>query len=253
MTPLRLALGLAVCTFFVAVQSASAQYRDFFPRRYQVDHHDHVIRDSHGHVVGRYHHDVVREDSDRFFPSTRHFHNRETYFIRNGKYYFSPKTVLLGNGVVPQPEVVGFGSFSHVDDLASQLETQMKYFLLDMHYNYSHNHGFRETYAEAYQLYQVAQYVHAQEHQHNHNAIKQQLNGMDALFHHIEEDVRGWSRHQHFQVGNRGIGSKMQQIESTLHHLMNDVGVDQVPLPATTVPVPVPSTLSPVPSVFLTK
>jgi hypothetical protein len=49
---------------------------------------------------------------------------------------------------------------------------------------------------------------------------------MDALFHH----VRGWSRHHH-QVGQLSILSKMDMIESALHHLMNDVGMQQASAP----------------------
>ena len=54
---------------------------------------------------------------------------------------------------------------------------------------------------------------------------------MDALFHHLQDDVRTWSRIHHHQVGQLGILSKMELIEAALHHLMNDVGVQQGPPP----------------------
>ena len=63
------------------------------------------------------------------------------------------------------------------------------------------------------------------EHQQDRLAIAARLNGIDELFHHTQDDVRDWSRHHHQQVGQLGILSKMDLIESTLHHLMHDAGV----------------------------
>ena len=227
MATARIALGLVACLFLVDEQSASAQGYSFYPRRYQVDQHNQVIRDSYGHVIGGYRQNVIREMPNQVVPGVSRIDNHGSYVIRNGKYFFTPNSGDFGTA--PQLQTIQFGSFSHVDDLASQLETEMKYFLLDMHYNYAHNHGFRTTYAEAYRLYEVAKYIHAAEHQQNRAAIRQQLGGMDALFHHLEEDVETWTRHNHYPVGHLGIRAKMNQIESTLHHLMNDVGVELAP------------------------
>ncbi|GAB5444678.1 MAG: hypothetical protein Fues2KO_50270 [Fuerstiella sp.] len=209
---------------------------------YHIDHHDHVVRDSHGHVIGRYHHDVVHQNSTYIVPHSGH--HQDTYHVHNGQYYYTPQTVS-SNHTVSRPVAVQFGSFSHVDDLASRLEELTNEFLLDLHYNYSHNHGFRETYAEGYQLLQVAKFIHDAEHAHDRAAIRSKLNGMDALFHHLQDDVRGWSRHHHRQIGQLGILSKMDMIESTLHHLMNDVGVEQAPPPGGT---GAPLTTAPPPS-----
>lgn len=54
---------------------------------------------------------------------------------------------------------------------------------------------------------------------------------MDALFHHVQDDVRDWSRRHRRQIGQLGILSKMDMIESALHHLMNDVGVHEAGVP----------------------
>lgn len=78
---------------------------------------------------------------------------------------------------------------------------------------------------------QEAKYINAAEHQHDRAAIQKKLGGLDQLFHHVQDDVRGWSRHHHRQICQLGILSKMDMIESTLHHLMNDVGVRQTPAP----------------------
>lgn len=193
---------------------------------YHIDHHDHVIQDSHGHTIGQYHHDVVHQNSTYVLPYTGH-QNHGTYFQSEGSSYYYPQTASANPAHYQstQPVSVQFGGFSHVDDLASRLESLSNEFCLDLHYNYPHNPGFRETYSEAYQILQVAQFIHAAEHQQDRPAIASRLQGLDALFHHVEDDVRGWQRHHHRQVGQLGIMAKMDLIESTLHHLMNDVGV----------------------------
>lgn len=235
MATARIALGLAACVLVVGVQSASAQEYRFAPRRYRIDRHDERVRDA----------------------RVQQINNQSSYILRNGRYYYQPPSIYIGRGQAPQMQQVQFGSFSHVDDLANRLELQMKMLLLDMHYNYSHNPGFRATYAEAYQLYQVAQYVHAAEHQNNRTAIQRQLGGMDGLFHHIEEDVAHWTRHHHVPIGHIGMHARLSQIEDTLHHLMNDVGVEMIP-PAPTVsepPVPLNAPLKGplIPSAYLIK
>lgn len=197
---------------------------------YHIDHHDHVVQDRHGHVIGRYHHDVLHSNSTYIVPhSDAHHHG--TYYSQNGGYYYYPQTASAAHvGHSVQPVQVQFGSFSHVDDLASRLEILANEFCLDLHYNYSHNPGFAETYREAYQILEVARFIHAAEHQQDRQAIAARLNGLDSLFHHVQDDVRGWTRHHHRQIGALGILSKMDMIESTLHHLMNDVGVHATPV-----------------------
>jgi len=192
---------------------------------YHIDHHNHAIRDSHGHVIGNYHHDVIHQNSTYIVPHTGHAHHG-TYYQRDNGYYYYPQTANLGNAQLQsQPVQVKFGSFSHVDDLAFRLEKLSNEFCLDLHYNYSHSPGFTETYSEAYQILEVAKYIHAAEHHNDRKAIAERLGGLDQLFHHVQDDVRGWHRHHHKQIGQLGIQSKMDLMESTLHHLMNDVGV----------------------------
>ncbi|MCO6042408.1 hypothetical protein NG895_00670 [Aeoliella sp. ICT_H6.2] len=150
-----------------------------------------------------------------------------SYYCKGDKYYYVPWVDHSHNHnhASPQPVVMTFGGYTHVDELALALETQLNELCLDLHYNYQHNHGYVETYTEAYSLLQTAKHVHAAEHQGDRETIRQHLGGMDSLFHHIEDDVRGWSRHQHRQIGQGGLLTKCEQVEATLHHLMYDVGV----------------------------
>lgn len=211
---------------------------------YHVDHHDHVVRDSHGHIIGRYHHDVIHKDASYVVPHVGI--HMDSYYVQNGQYFYTPQTASRTQ-VVNRPIAVPYGSFSHVDDLASRLEELTNEFLLDLHYNYQHNPGFAQTYAEGYELLQVAKYIHAAEHAQDRNAIRSRLGGMDALFHHLEGDVRGWSRRHHRQIGQLGILSKMEMIESTLHHLMHDVGVGQAPAAIGPEVAPPPAGFAPAP------
>jgi hypothetical protein len=233
-------------------QGSHSSHSNHYSPGYHIDHHDHVIRDSHGHVIGNYHHDVVHRNSTYIVPHTSHSNHHGTYHLHNGNYYYTAQTVSSNHAA--QAVQVKFGSFSHVDDLASRLEELTNEFCLDLHYNYSHNHGFRETYAEGYQLMLVAKFIHDAEHAHDRDAIRSKLGGMDELFHHVQDDVRGWSRHHRRQIGQLGILSKMDMIESTLHHLMNDVGVhatggEQAPAPGGLLEqAPSPLTVAPPPA-----
>ena len=146
--------------------------------------------------------------------------------LTHGSY---PQGGYVTAGLAPMPSQIAFGSFSHVDELASRLEVLMNELCLDMYYNYSHNPGFQETYTEAYSLFQTARYIHASEHNYDRDEICRLIGGADALFHHIQEDVRGWSRVPNRQIGALGILTKMEMTEETIHHLMDDLGVSATP------------------------
>ena len=59
---------------------------------YDVDHHDHVVRDSHGHVIGKYHHDVIHKDSTYILPHSEHADHHGTYYSQGGNYYYHGQT-----------------------------------------------------------------------------------------------------------------------------------------------------------------
>lgn len=258
MFPIRSVVAVAslvLCPLSADAQVHHHHHQNRYTPSYHIDQHNHVVRDSHGHEIGRYNHRVVHQNSRYVLPHSPHSphgNHQGTYYVENNQYYHVPKTA---SHQVHRPVAVQFGSFSHVDDLASRLEELSNEFCLDLHYNYSHNPGFRETYAEGYQVFEVAKYIHDAEHQHDRQAIREKLNGLDSLFHHVQDDVRGWSRNHQRQIGHLGIISKMDMIETTLRHLMNDVGVaaaptlntapapgggfpQQAPAPLTTAPPP---------------
>jgi hypothetical protein len=156
-----------------------------------------------------------------------------------------PQTVELP----PSPANVSLGGFSHVDELAARLEVLMNQICLDLYYNYSLNPDFHVTYTEAYSLYQTTRYLHAAEHNYDRETVRQRLGGADALFHQIQDDVRGWDRVSRRQIGMLGIVTKLEMAEETLHHLMQDVGVsvssglEEPPVPKNLPVVPAPPTV----------
>jgi hypothetical protein len=196
---------------------------DHYTPGYHIDHHNHWIRDSHGHVIGRYHHDVVHPDSNYILPHWGDAHDG-TYYQHEGVYYYHPHS-HSEEAQNTQPVQIEFGGFTHIDDLAARLDRLANELCLDLHYNYSHNPGFEETYAEAYQVLEAAEYIHAAEHQQDRQAIAERVGGLDRLFHHVQDDVRNWSRDNHRQVGQLSLPSRLDLMETTIHHLMHDVGV----------------------------
>ncbi len=169
-----------------------------------------------------------------------------SHVVCNDRCYYYPWRASIGIRTSHYcPQDVGFGTFSHVDDLAVRFESLANELCLDLYYNYSHNVDFRGTYSEAYQVLEVARYIHDSEHRQDRVAIQNQLGGLDGLFHHVQDHVRGWARRHRRQIRNLGIQSKMNLLESMLHHLMSDAGVklqsdtvEQAPRPEEQAPAP---------------
>jgi hypothetical protein len=139
--------------------------------------------------------------------------------------------------------VVTYGGFSHIDDLAIELEQRARDILWEMHFHYRHNRDFDVTYAEAYSMLTQAKQIHSAEHRGDRRTIVRVARQLDELFHHVEDDVRTWRPSRRHFVGRvgyvghgighgHGIGrggalpEKMEAMELTLHHLMQDVGLN---------------------------
>jgi hypothetical protein len=124
-----------------------------------------------------------------------------------------------------RPIEIQFGGYAHVDDLSGRLERLANELCLDLHYNYRHNPGFAEIYREAYQIFDMAKYIHVKENQADRDEVARRLDGLDVAFHNVEGEVKGWSRQQNRQIGQGGAQTKLDMVGATLHHLMHDVGV----------------------------
>ncbi|MDA0284897.1 MAG: hypothetical protein O3B13_05230 [Planctomycetota bacterium] len=122
-----------------------------------------------------------------------------------------------------------FGARHHVDTLADRLRREANTVCWEMHDNYQHERGFRETYREMYSVLQDAIHIHDLAHDdvhgrtNNEDHIAQDLHDMDKLFHHIEEDIEHWSSRNRYH--SHDLIYRMERLETTLHHLMKDYGV----------------------------
>lgn len=174
-----------------------------------------TIYDPHGHRV------TANYDQYAYvIPASQQY--TSTYYTNNNVRYYHDHH----GGQVQRPTAMVFGAFSHSDELATRLEVLANEFCLDLHYNYRHNPGFAETYREAYNILQYSKDIHSEEHRGHKEDLMSLISKLDPLFHHVEEDVRTWSRDHHRQIGNLGIIDKMQQMESVIHHLLYDAGVE---------------------------
>ena len=208
---------------------------------------------SNHHETVKYHHNehdaLFRDDEPRQQPATLeqppmpwdnaehvvrldHSQFQGAYYEKNGKAYYATEE--------GQTQLVSHGGFSQVEDLAARLEMMTNELCLDLHHNYRHNTGFRYTYRDVYDVYQLAKYINSLQKEGSQEEIARRLDGLDRLFHFVRDDVRSWER-QHFRrVGDLDANAKIERIEAAIHHLMNDVGVK---LAANPVEPPAPENL----------
>ena len=144
-----------------------------------------------------------------------------------------------------------FGARRHVDTLADRLRREANTICWEMHDNYQHERGYRETYREMYTVLEDCLHIHDLAHDDAHRGtdnedhIAEDLHDLDRLFHHVEDDIEHWSSRNRYH--GHDLAHKMERFEVTLHHLMNDYGVRSkrpAPKPAGPGKPPVP-TLAP--------
>jgi hypothetical protein len=129
------------------------------------------------------------------------------------------------------------GGIGHVDDVVVAFEQSANQMCLEMYYNYRQNPGWNETYREAYEILDTARQIHAMEHSGDREQMRYNVTRIDALFHHVQDDVRHWARFGTQYFGPGGLRARMDEVEDNLHHLMQDIGApapeDLQPAPAT--------------------
>lgn len=122
-----------------------------------------------------------------------------------------------------------FGDRHHVDTLADRMQREANSICWEMYNNYRHERGFRETYREMYTILEDAIHIHdlahddAHRHGNNEDHIAEDLHDIDRLFHHVEDDIRHWTSRNRYH--SHDLTYRMERLESTLHHLMDDYGV----------------------------
>lgn len=198
--------------------------------------HHHHVRQHHHDYVQPHQHNYVQPHYDYVQPHHHHvptYTHPQTVYVQPPTVYPQPSRTTYYRGddhahdhaATHAPRHITFGGFSHVDDLAAELTDQANDLCLELHYNYQHNAGFRQTYREAYELLTTAKYIHGLEHSGNREKLRQAVGELDVHFHHVQGHVTDWSGHHHRPVGQGGLTAKLEALEQTLHHLMDDVGV----------------------------
>lgn len=139
---------------------------------------------------------------------------------------------------VQRPVELAFGGYSRYEDLAGRLAFEANALCLELHYNYKHNKNFGEVYREVYDVLQAARYLHAKEHKGDRALIHRRMVEVDKLFHHVQDEMRGWTRAATRQIGVNTLPEKLEGVEAVLHHLCFDVGVKPHEQPAAAAPAP---------------
>lgn len=155
----------------------------------------------------------------------------------------------------------------HIDDLAYTLRNQAVAVTREVYTGFRRTPQFEHLYSDVYEMYKLADHIHDVAHVRGSIPhIRSDMEEMDELFHHVEELVEQISRNSrsshrsryghHGHYGHHGVSSfhlrrlhgLLEQMEDTMHHLLEDVGggaATGVPVPPTRV-VPVPSQTGPV-------
>lgn len=179
-----------------------------------------------------------------YYTYTSYLSNPSAYILGGGPYYFgngvtygTPRTtiVTVPNAAAPnaaaaanprvaaRPVEIQFGGFAQFGELSARLVRLANDLCLDLHHNYPHNAGFADTYRAAYQIFETAKFVSAN--QGDRPEIARRVNELDALFHQVQSDARRFRRRFVRQIAGTGLQAKLNEVETTLHDLMQDVGV----------------------------
>jgi len=238
----RRCLGAAVCLSvgFSALPPAMAQHHGGHHSSHHGGHHGSWL-----HVVPSHHH-----------------HHSGLYYSYGGANYYTPVSPPVqvqvmrpqadgtplpiappGELIAPQSVKLEFGGFRQTNDLSGRLVFEANRWCLDMHYNYRHNPDFEVTYRDAYRVLLAARNVQGATQETDREAIRTELTAVEPLFHGVQEKVKTWSREERRPVGADGINEKTQIVESILHHLLFDVGVEEQHAAAPEEQAPPPSEL----------
>lgn len=184
------------------------------------------------------------------------------YYTVGHTHYYTPSRITplvqsVGVPAAPPPVAIeaqkpvefAFGGYSRYEDLAGRLSFEANALCLDLHYNYRHNKNFAEVYREAYDVLQAAKYLQGNEHKGDRATINKRMVEVDKLFHHVQDEMRNWTRVAAKQVGENALPEKIEGVEAVIHHLCFDVGVKPHEQPAAAPGTVDPTEVAPPPPV----
>jgi len=244
------AVGLSLGLGLAAVNPAAARPDDDDDRRGR-DHRDHDHDHDHDRDHdrrGRYHHGSRYGRADWTFVVPARNNYVGAYFTIGKVHFYTPSPIvpvapIVGNASRPpvvevqKPVELKFGGFNRHHDLAQRLVYEANAMCLDMHYNYRNNPDFNHAYREAYDILQTAKFIHAKEHQGDHQAIRERMVAADRLFHHVDDQLRRWVPGGNRRIGNDQLPEKIANVEAIIHHLCYEVGIQPHGQPAAPPPV----------------
>ncbi len=122
-------------------------------------------------------------------------------------------------------------SYQHIDRLAYQLQRQSSSLYSEFRAHFSHTPGYRHLMSDTAKMYRLARHIHDLVHHHEDvHHIVEDLDQLDAAFHHVEELVDQIEHnahhhgHGHVHGDTRHVRRLLQRMEDTLHHLREDLG-----------------------------
>jgi hypothetical protein len=168
-------------------------------------------------------------------------HNYGTYYTHDGVHYYTPPAPPPGQPYTAlRPVRLEPGAYAHYHQLAERLEVLANQVCLELHHNYRHNRNYDEVYRDAYQLMEATKFVHDRADGDDREAIRRSAESIDQLFHRVQHDVEHWSRVEHRQIGYNRLPAKISEMQSLIHHLMYDLGIEAGHDQPVGVPTPAP-------------
>lgn len=223
---------------FGNANAASAQLYGGHHGRLFGGHHDRYVPTYHGSNYGH---------NDWSYVVPHHSNYSGAYYTTGDSHYYTPSHIssyVPTNGSHPvvmearRPVELAFGGFGRYEDLAGRLVLEANALCLELHHNCRHNRNYAEVYRESYAVLQAAKYIHGKEHQGDRAAITRQMVEIDRLFHHVQEETRGWTGAGIRQINAGALPEKLAGVEAVLHHLCYDVGVKPHDLALESAPAP---------------
>lgn len=131
----------------------------------------------------------------------------------------------IGTTFLSQPAKAA--SMRHIDNLAVRLQGQARELIGEFRLHYRHTGDYRHLISDSYQMYQLAAHIHSVTH-HGGSLyhVRNDVNKLDSLFHHLEGLVRHMEQHSHgghIHGDTRHVRRLLARMEDTLHHLQEDV------------------------------
>jgi len=120
-------------------------------------------------------------------------------------------------------------SYEHIDQLALRLQEQAGLLNREFDLHYRHEAHYPHLISDASQMYSLAAHIHEVAHHHGSPLhLRDDLQKLDRLFHHVEGLVEHIEHDSYFGAGHvhghtGHVHGELAAMEDTLHHLQSDI------------------------------